>query len=65
MTVKELREKSDGELKQLLKDERERVRELRFKVSQDQHKDVRELREAKKLVARILTLMREKQSKPV
>lgn len=61
MTIKELREKSDGELKQLLKDERERVRELRFKVSQDQHKDVRELREAKKHVAKILTLLREKQ----
>lgn len=63
MIAKELREKSDGELRKMLQEERERVRELRFKVSQDQHKDVRELREARKLVARILTIMRAKQAK--
>ena len=63
MKAKELREKSDGELRTMLQEERERVRELRFKVSQDQHKDVRELREARKLVARILTIIRAKQGK--
>lgn len=63
MIAKELREKSDGELRKMLQEERERVRELRFKVSQDQHKDVRELREARKLVARILTTIRAKQVK--
>lgn len=61
MKAKELRDKSTGELKKMLQEERERVRELRFKVSQDQHKDVRELREARKLVARILTIIRTKQ----
>lgn len=63
MILKELREKSDAELGNLLREQREKVRELRFKVSQDQHKDVRDLRDAKKLVARLLTILREKNSK--
>ncbi|MFH1171760.1 MAG: 50S ribosomal protein L29 [bacterium] len=63
MTVKELKEKTDAELQVLLRSERDRVRDLRFKISQDQHKDVRDLREARKLVARILTLQRERSLK--
>ncbi len=60
MDITELRKKSEGELQQLLKQQRETVRDLRFKVTAKQHKDVRELREAKKAVARILTTLKEK-----
>jgi ribosomal protein L29 len=60
MTIKELRIKTPQELTQLLAEERERVRELRFKIHRDEHKDVRDLRDAKKLVSQILTLLNEK-----
>ncbi|MBI3956388.1 MAG: 50S ribosomal protein L29 [Candidatus Kerfeldbacteria bacterium] len=60
MIPKELREKPEAELTTLLAEQRERVRELRFKISRDEHKDVRDLRESKKLVAQILTILREK-----
>lgn len=60
MDIIDLRKKSESELQQLLKQQRETVRDLRFKVTAKQHKDVRELREAKKSVARILTSIKEK-----
>ena len=60
MTLKELREKSDSELRTLLLAQQEQLRALRFRVSLDEHKDVREIRETRKTVARILTLMHER-----
>ncbi|MFA6553222.1 MAG: 50S ribosomal protein L29 [Patescibacteria group bacterium] len=60
MEIKELRQKSEDELKKLLKVQQEQLRELRFKVSTKQHKDVRELREARHLIARLLTILKEK-----
>lgn len=63
MKVKELRGKSAGELEKLLAEQREKLRSLRFNVSTAQESHVRELREAKKTVARILTLQKEEASK--
>ena len=60
MKIKELREKNTEELKKLLADKRETLRKLRFDVSSKQIKNVRELRNTKKDIARILTLIREK-----
>ncbi len=60
MDIKELRQKSEDELKKLIKLQREQLRELRFRVSTKQHKDVRELREARHVIARILTVLKEK-----
>lgn len=60
MDIKELRQKGEEELQKLLKLHREQLRDLRFKVSTKQHKDVRELREARHLIARILTVLKEK-----
>lgn len=63
MDFADLKNKNSKELQELLAEKRELVRELRFKVSEKQLKDVRELREAKKLIARILTLINQKRSK--
>lgn len=53
----DLRTKTAPELREQLSTERETLRELRFKISSDQHKDVRALRKARKTIARILTLL--------
>jgi large subunit ribosomal protein L29 len=57
MELKELKTKSEAELHRLLAESREQVRELRFKDASRQLKDVREIREVKKLIAQILTLL--------
>lgn len=61
MDLKELRKKNDLELDKLLKLKREQLRDLRFKVSSKQHKDVRDIRHTKTVIARILTIVREKE----
>jgi ribosomal protein L29 len=58
MKIKELKIKSENELKTLLKGEQEKLRELNFKVAQRQLKNVRELRFAKKNIARVSTLLK-------
>lgn len=59
MIIGELREKNVVELEKLLREKREELRTLRFKVSADQHKNVRELRAARKTIARLETLIHE------
>ena len=65
MKIKELKIKSEKELQRMLKDEREHLRELGFDLASKKLKKVREVRECKKLIARILTLINETQSKGV
>ena len=55
MDFKELKQKSPVELQRLLQEKREQLRDRRFKVAQGQQKDVRELRELKHDIARLLT----------
>ena len=55
MKMKEIREKNEAELKKLCQNYKEKLRSLRFKVAQKQVKDVRELRDVRKDLARILT----------
>jgi large subunit ribosomal protein L29 len=59
MKAKELRQKSEAELKKLLQEKRERLRALRFDLVSGKVKNVREIRETKKDIARILTLLNE------
>ncbi|MEI6378660.1 MAG: 50S ribosomal protein L29 [Candidatus Falkowbacteria bacterium] len=57
MKIKELKNTQESELQHLLSEARSKLRDMRFKNASGQLKDVREIRENKKLVARILTLL--------
>ncbi|OGI16333.1 MAG: 50S ribosomal protein L29 [Candidatus Moranbacteria bacterium RBG_19FT_COMBO_42_6] len=59
MKIKELREKNIEELKKVLMEKQESVRRLRFDISSKQIKNNRDLRNDKKDIARILTLINE------
>lgn len=62
MTTTDLRKKDSTELNALLGEAREKVRELRFKLASRQLKDVRAVRQAKKEIARIATIINEQSS---
>jgi len=49
------------ELQRLLREKRERLRQLRFDLAGGKVKNVREIRETKKDIARILTFLKLKQ----
>ena len=58
MKVNELKQKSKEELQKTLEDDREKLRQLRFDLSAGKVKNVREIRNVKKEIARILTLLK-------
>lgn len=60
MKTGELREKNTEELKKLLAEKREEARSLRFDIATKQVKNHRDGRKAKKDIARIITLLKEK-----
>jgi large subunit ribosomal protein L29 len=57
--IKELREKNNEELNKLLAEKEEIVRKLRFEIASKQIKNVKDLKNNKKEIARILTLINE------
>lgn len=57
MNIKELREKNKEELKKLLDEKRREAQKSRFDIVAKQVKNNRELRKAKRDIARILTLI--------
>ena len=60
MSIKDFRKKTDKELQKILSTKREQVREMRFSVSNKQLKNIRDLRKARKEIAQILTILKEK-----
>jgi large subunit ribosomal protein L29 len=60
MKVKELRQKLKDDLKKILQDDREKMRQIRFDMSSGKVKNVREINKIKKDIARILTILNEK-----
>lgn len=60
MDIKDLKNKKESELRGLLAQTRDKARELRFRVSTGELKTVHEIREAKKTIAQILTLLNAK-----
>ena len=60
MDFAELKNKNVKDLQELLAEKRDELRELKFKVSERQLKDVRNLREVKKVIAQTLTLLNQK-----
>jgi len=59
MKIRELRQKSDKELKETLISLRDKLRELRFNLVGGKVKNIREIHQTKKTIARILTLLKE------
>ncbi|MFH1780505.1 MAG: 50S ribosomal protein L29 [Candidatus Nealsonbacteria bacterium] len=57
MKISEIRQKSKNELESMLQEKRERLRNLRFDLASGKVKNFREIRELKKEIARILTLL--------
>jgi len=60
METKELTSKTPAELQKLLAQYREKLRELRFKDSNRQLKNVREIRQVRENIARIFTVLNTK-----
>ena len=58
MKSQELRQKSQDELEKLLQDSRERLRQLKFDLASGKVKNIREIREIKKDIARIQTCLK-------
>jgi large subunit ribosomal protein L29 len=59
MKAAELRQKPKDELQKLLRDNREKLRQLSFDLASGKVKNVREIRELKKDIARVLTLLKQ------
>lgn len=60
MKPKELREKTKEELENLLKEKKARLMKLRFELKEGKLKNVAEIKETKRDIARILTILKEK-----
>ncbi|MBI4427468.1 MAG: 50S ribosomal protein L29 [Candidatus Magasanikbacteria bacterium] len=57
MEFADLKNKSEKELRELLAEKRDELRELRFKAAEKQLKNVQAISKGKKTIARILTLL--------
>ncbi len=55
--IQQIKNKPLPELRKDLADYRERLRKLKFDLSQGKVKNIKEIQETKKVIARILTLM--------
>jgi large subunit ribosomal protein L29 len=60
MKITEIKQKSKKELKRVLHESQEKLRQLRFDLSAGKVKNVREIRKIKKDIARILTILCQK-----
>ncbi|OGZ58784.1 MAG: 50S ribosomal protein L29 [Candidatus Spechtbacteria bacterium RIFCSPHIGHO2_02_FULL_43_15b] len=60
MKIRELRQKSKPELQKLSDEKRNRLLDLRFDLSEGRVKNIREMKSARKDIARVLTLLNEK-----
>jgi len=58
MKTQEFQKKSNSDLQKLLKEKRELLRRVRFDLSLNKLKNVREIRKIRKEIARILTFLR-------
>jgi len=65
MDIRDLKPKSDKELHQMLAEKRNEIRELRFKISEKQLKDVRGIHKVKETVAQILTILNQRKKEPI
>lgn len=62
MKISEIKQKPKKELERLLREDQEKLRQLRFDLSAGKVKNVREIRKIKKDIARILTTICQKEN---
>lgn len=61
MHIRDLKDKTEQELQTLLTQQREVLRDLRFRSAHRQLKNVREIRAVRSTIARILTVINKKE----
>lgn len=61
MKIVELRQKSKDELGTLIREKQSRIEELRFLLRQNKTKNVKEIKNIRKDIARIMTIVHESQ----
>ncbi|MBI2574163.1 MAG: 50S ribosomal protein L29 [Candidatus Wildermuthbacteria bacterium] len=62
MNIQELRKQSARDFQRILQEERARVRQLRFDIAAGKTKQTKDLRDAKKTIARILSIINERKT---
>ncbi len=62
MKFSELKNKEEKELKNILQDNRKKLRDLRFGLAKQKVKNPKEIEKIKKNIARILTLLCQKEN---
>lgn len=60
MKIQELNQKSQEELKAILEEKKEKLSQLKLDLASGKVKNIREIREDKKDIARILTILNSK-----
>lgn len=58
MKAKELKQKTEKELKELLQEDKTKLGQLKFDLASKKLKNIREIRDLKKEIARISTLLK-------
>jgi len=61
MKITDIRKKTDADLKKLLAEFTGKVREMRFKIASKELKNHQEMRAVRKDVARIMTILNQRQ----
>lgn len=65
MKIKELRQKTRKELEELLKADGQRLGQLKFDTASKKLKNVREIRELRRQIARVITILKQDKNEPV
>lgn len=60
LKIKEIRQKSDNELEMMLRENREKMRQLHFDLASKKLKNTNELKMVRRQIAQILTIMKGK-----
>ncbi|MCK5061049.1 50S ribosomal protein L29 [Candidatus Parcubacteria bacterium] len=63
MELKELKKKKTSDLHRILSEQRDKLRDLRFKDANKQLKDIRQIRKVRQTISRCLTLLNNTQNK--
>ena len=60
MKAKEIRQQSDKQLQNLIRENKEKLKKLRFSLSSKQLKDYSSINQTKKIIARAKTILKER-----